>query len=161
MTPTNFTLPDILASDANVILQVSAKDLKEFAQDILVGAKSVAMIEAEAAATSDQLLTIDEASELLSVSKMTLYRWDQNGILKKVEIGGKRRYSAASVATAKATSNVSSAVKSNLSWKTHRIRKASSASLWRLSCRSTNFQRDCNYERQGLHNGSERYHPFI
>ena len=92
MTPTTITLPDILASDANVILQVSAKDLKEFAQDILVGAKTVAMIEAEAAATSDQLLTIDEASELLSVSKMTLYRWDQNGILKKVEIGGKRRY---------------------------------------------------------------------
>ena len=92
MAPTSYSLPDILASDANVILQVSAKDLKEFAQDILVGAKSVAMIEAEAAATSDQLLTIDEASELLSVSKMTLYRWDQNGILKKVEIGGKRRY---------------------------------------------------------------------
>ena len=92
MTTTSFSLPDILASDANVILQVSAKDLKELAQNILIGAKSVAMIEAEAAATSDQLLTIDEASELLSVSKMTLYRWDQNGILKKVEIGGKRRY---------------------------------------------------------------------
>jgi excisionase family DNA binding protein len=88
----NHTISDILASDANVILQVSAKDLKEFAQNILVGAKSVAMIEAEAAATSDQLLTIDEASELLSVSKMTLYRWDKSGILKKVEIGGKRRY---------------------------------------------------------------------
>ena len=92
MTNINLSLADILASDANVILQISAKDLKEFAQNILVGAKSVAMIEAEAAATSDQLLTIDEASELLSVSKMTLYRWDQNGILKKVEIGGKRRY---------------------------------------------------------------------
>ncbi len=50
------------------------------------------MLEAEAAATSDQLLSIDEAAKLLSVSKMTLYRWDQNGILKKVEIGGKRRY---------------------------------------------------------------------
>ena len=44
------------------------------------------------AASSDQLLTIDEAAKLLSVSKMTLYRWDLNGILKKVEIGGKRRY---------------------------------------------------------------------
>ena len=88
----NHTISDILASDANVILQVSAKDLKEFAQNILIGAKTVAMIEAEAASTSDQLLTIDEASELLSVSKMTLYRWDKSGILKKVEIGGKRRY---------------------------------------------------------------------
>ena len=76
----------------NVILQISLEDLKKFAQEILLGAKSIAMIEAEAAASGDQLLTVDEAARLLSVSKMTLYRWDKNGILKKVEIGGKRRY---------------------------------------------------------------------
>ena len=76
----------------NVILQISFEDLKKFAQEILLGAKSIAMIEAEAAASGDQLLTVDEAARLLSVSKMTLYRWDKNGILKKVEIGGKRRY---------------------------------------------------------------------
>ena len=75
-----------------MILQLKKEDLKEFANQILLGAKSIAMLEAEAAATSDQLLSIDEAAKLLSVSKMTLYRWDQNGILKKVEIGGKRRY---------------------------------------------------------------------
>ena len=92
MINSHYSISDILASEANVILQVSLKDLNEFAQNILTGAKSIAMIEAEAAATSDQLLTIDEAAELLSVSKMTLHRWDKNGILKKVEIGGKRRY---------------------------------------------------------------------
>ena len=92
MINSHYSISDILASDANVILQVSLKDLNEFAQNILTGAKSIAMIEAEAAATSDQLLTIDEAAELLAVSKMTLHRWDKNGILKKVEIGGKRRY---------------------------------------------------------------------
>ena len=85
-------LSELLASEANVILQVRVEDLKAFAQEILIEAKSIAMIQAEAAASSDQLLTIDEAAKLLSVSKMTLYRWDQNGILKKVEIGGKRRY---------------------------------------------------------------------
>ena len=82
----------LLNSESNIIIQVSSEDLKAFAQEILIGAKSIAMIEAEAAASSDQLLTIVEAAKLLSVSKMTLYRWDQNGILKKVEIGGKRRY---------------------------------------------------------------------
>ncbi len=76
----------------NVILQVSLEDLKKFAQEILIGAKSIAMIEAEAAASGDQLLTVEEAARLLAVSKMTLYRWDKSGILKKVEIGGKRRY---------------------------------------------------------------------
>ena len=85
-------IKDILCTEKNVILQVSSEDLKAFAQEILIGAKSIAMIEAEMVATSDKLLTIDEAAKLLSVSKMTLNRWDQNGILKKVEIGGKRRY---------------------------------------------------------------------
>jgi len=75
-----------------MVLQLKKEDLQEFAKQILHGAKSIAMLEAEAAATSDQLLTIDEAAKLLSVSKMTLYRWDKNGYLKKVEIGGKRRY---------------------------------------------------------------------
>ena len=89
----NICLSSILNSkESNIIIQVSSEDLKALAQEILIGAKSIAMIEAEAAASSDQLLTIDEAARLLSVSKMTLYRWDQNGILKKVEIGGKRRY---------------------------------------------------------------------
>ena len=75
-----------------MVLQLKKEDLKEFANQILLGAKSIAMLEAEAAATSDQLLTIDEAAKLLSVSKMTLYRWNKNGYLKKMEIGGKRRY---------------------------------------------------------------------
>ena len=76
----------------NVILQVNSDDLKEFANQILLGAKSIAREEAEAVAKADQLLTVDEASQMLLVSKMTLHRWDKSGILKKVEIGGKRRY---------------------------------------------------------------------
>ena len=76
----------------NIILQVNSDDLKEFANQILLGAKSIAHEEAEAAAKADQLLTVEEAAQMLSVSKMTLHRWDKNGILKKVEIGGKRRY---------------------------------------------------------------------
>ena len=86
------SIQNLLLSSENMILQLKKEDLKEFANQILLGAKSIAMLEAEAAATSDQLLTIDEAAKLLSVSKMTLYRWDKNGYLKKMEIGGKRRY---------------------------------------------------------------------
>jgi excisionase family DNA binding protein len=86
------SIQNLLISPENMVLQLKKEDLKEFANQILLGAKSIAMLEAEAAATSDQLLTIDEAAKLLSVSKMTLYRWDKNGYLKKMEIGGKRRY---------------------------------------------------------------------
>ena len=82
----------LITENPNVIFQVSGENLMAFAEQILLGAKSIAMIEAEAAASADQLLTIGEAAKLLQVSKMTLYRWDQSGVLKKVEIGGKRRY---------------------------------------------------------------------
>ncbi len=53
---------EILMSTENVVLQLSSKDLHEFAKQILHGTKSIAMLEVEAAATSDQLLTIDEAA---------------------------------------------------------------------------------------------------
>lgn len=86
------SIQNLLLSPENMVLQLKKEDLKEFANQILLGAKSIAMLEAEAAATSDQLLTIDEAAKLLSVSKMTLYRWDKNGYLKKMDVGGKRRY---------------------------------------------------------------------
>ena len=86
------SIQNLLLSSENMVLQLKKEDLKEFANQILLGAKSIAMLEAEAAATSDHLLSIDEAAKLLSVSKMTLYRWDKNGYLKKMEIGGKRRY---------------------------------------------------------------------
>ena len=34
---------------------------------------------------------------MLKVSKMTLYRWNLNDTLPKIEIGGKRRYRRADV----------------------------------------------------------------
>lgn len=50
------------------------------------------LAEAKVIKRGDSLLTINEAARILSVSKMTLYRWDKAGVLKKVEIGGKRRH---------------------------------------------------------------------
>ena len=44
---------------------------------------------------------------MLKVSKMTLHRWDKQGILCKIEVGGKRRYRKSDVerATASHTKN--------------------------------------------------------
>ena len=82
----------VITENPNVIFQVTGADLKAFAEQLLIGAKAIAMQEAEDAANNDKLLSVDEAADLLSVSKMTLYRWDKNDILKRVEIGGQRRY---------------------------------------------------------------------
>ena len=81
----------LITENPNVIFQVTGADLKAFAEQLLIGAKAVAMQEAEEAA-NNKLLSVEEAAELLSVSKMTLYRWDKNDVLKRVEIGGQRRY---------------------------------------------------------------------
>ena len=82
----------VITENPNVIFQVTGADLKAFADQLLIGAKAIAMQEVEAAARNNKLLSVEEAAELLSVSKMTLYRWDKNDILKRVEIGGQRRY---------------------------------------------------------------------
>lgn len=87
-----FTVQEILLNPENLVLQLKKEDLKEFANQILLGAQSIAHEQAELATKTDKLLTVEEAAQMLSVSKMTLHRWDKNGILKKVEIGGKRRY---------------------------------------------------------------------
>ena len=81
----------LITENPNVIFQVTGADLKAFAEQLLIGAKAIAMQEAEDAA-NNKLLSVEEAAELLSVSKMTLYRWDKNDVLKRVEIGGQRRY---------------------------------------------------------------------
>lgn len=86
----NLNLTDFIGS--NVSIQVKIEDLQDFAKQILLGAQCIVREQIKAAARADKLLTVEEAAQMLSVSKMTLYRWDQNGILKKVEIGGKRRY---------------------------------------------------------------------
>ena len=73
----NSSILETLNSETNVILQVSSKDLKEFARILLLGGQSIAREQAKLDAKADRLLTIDEAAKLLSVSKMALYRWDK------------------------------------------------------------------------------------
>ena len=76
----------------NAILQITAGDLCEFANQLINSATEVARLQIQRADISKELLTIDEVCEMLKVSKMTLHRWDKNGVLKKIEVGGHRRY---------------------------------------------------------------------
>lgn len=76
----------------NAILQITAGDLCEFANKLINSATEVARLQIQRADISKELLTIDEVCEMLKVSKMTLHRWNKNGVLKKIEVGGHRRY---------------------------------------------------------------------
>lgn len=81
----------------NAIFQITARDLCEFAHQLIESATEIARLQLQRADISKELLTIDEVSEMLKVSKMTLHRWDKNGILRKIEVGGHRRYRRADV----------------------------------------------------------------
>ena len=93
----NINLLELAAAMPNAILQISAGDLCDFAHRLIESATDVARLQIERANLSKELLTIDEVADMLKVSKMTLYRWDMNNILPKIEIGGKRRYRCADV----------------------------------------------------------------
>ena len=76
----------------NAIIQINMGDLCEFAHQLINNATEVAQLNLERADLSKELLTIDEVVSMLKVSKMTLWRWDKNGLLTKVDMGGVRRY---------------------------------------------------------------------
>lgn len=88
----NINLLELAAAMPNAILQISAGDLCDFANRLIESATDVARLQIERANLSKELLTIEEVADMLKVSKMTLYRWNLNDTLPKIEIGGKRRY---------------------------------------------------------------------
>lgn len=84
-TPT-LDLMEMASRMPNAIFQITAGDLCDFAHQLISSASEIARMQLQRADLSKELLTIDE------VSKMTLHRWDKNGVLKKVDVGGQRRY---------------------------------------------------------------------
>ena len=79
------SIKQIIDSNANIQLVVSAADLKEFVLELLE--------EREKSSTKlDKYLTIAETSEKYGVSQSTLYRWSRLGYLPKVKLGGKSFY---------------------------------------------------------------------
>ena len=91
---------ELAAAMPNAILQISAGDLCDFANRLIESATDVARLQIERANLSKELLTIEEVADMLKVSKMTLSRWNLNGTLPKIEIGGKRRYRRSDVEAA-------------------------------------------------------------
>ena len=91
MPENNSIIMDIADKHPNTILQISAKDLCDFAHQLIHSTMEILSHQSKKAA-AHELLTIDEVVALLKVSKMTLWRWSKSGRLKKVDIGGVPRY---------------------------------------------------------------------
>ena len=79
------SIKQIIDSNANIQLVVSAADLKEFVLEL--------QEEREKSSTKlDKYLTIAETAEKYGVSQSTLYRWSRLSYLPKVKLGGKSFY---------------------------------------------------------------------
>lgn len=84
-------IEELINVGANITLAISPADLKEFAQSVADATRL--QIEREIAdGKTETLYTIEYVAEKLSVNRSTLWRWDKNGYLKVIEIGGQRRY---------------------------------------------------------------------
>lgn len=77
-----------LVAERNVMVAVSAADLREFALYVMDEAKK----EAEDNIREEAYLTPPEVAEMINVSTNTLWRWERDNYLVPLKIGRKSRY---------------------------------------------------------------------
>jgi len=85
-------LQDLIATGANIQLNVDAADLKEFGRSILEDFKKQNLEKEKEAVKEPEYITTDEACALLRVKPITLWRWAQTGYLMPKKVGVKNRY---------------------------------------------------------------------
>ena len=78
-------ITQIIDTNPNIQLVISAADLKEFALELLTECEKHSN-------RPDKYLTIPETVEKYGISKPTLWRWSKEGYLPKVKLGGKCFY---------------------------------------------------------------------
>ncbi|MBO4985618.1 MAG: helix-turn-helix domain-containing protein [Bacteroides sp.] len=80
------SINEIINTDSNVMLVISAADLKEFVLELLDERKGPSKL------TPERFLTITDTVGKYGISKSTLWRWSKIGYLPKVKLGGKCFY---------------------------------------------------------------------
>ena len=79
------SIKEIINTNPNIQLVVTAADLKEFALELLAERE-------KSSNQSDKYLNIAETAKKYRVSESTLYRWSRLDYLPKVKLGGKSFY---------------------------------------------------------------------
>ena len=75
------------------VYQLNAEDLKQCIQEIVDENISRYFSKPKA----EKFLTIKQVAQLLGVTEPTLWRWNKEGILKRVKVGNKVRYKESDV----------------------------------------------------------------
>lgn len=87
-------LTELSNQGANVVITVSVEDLRMFLNEV---ADRLSVAEQQGKEHTEVYLTVAEVTERLGVDRSSLWRWDRNGYLKKVRVGGKVRYKLSDV----------------------------------------------------------------
>ncbi len=82
---------EIISNGANVKLEISSEDLKNFCNDLINRAKKElgAMVYKE---DNERLITREEVRQMCGVCDATLWHWNRKGYLKTIKVGNKVRY---------------------------------------------------------------------
>jgi predicted DNA-binding transcriptional regulator AlpA len=89
-------LSELITTGANVTVSVTPTDLKNFANDLV---NEIIAREKPAPKQKEKLLTTDEVCEMLSISRVTAWQWDNKGIIKPIRIGNLKRYRLSDIET--------------------------------------------------------------
>lgn len=84
-------LSELTESGANISVTVTAKDLKQFAEQLVHSAKCQ-LERAVIDGSMETLMTIEQTAQKFGVTKMTLHRWAKSKYLVPIEVGGEKRY---------------------------------------------------------------------
>lgn len=81
----------LIQSGANVKIEVSIEDLKNFGRDI--ARESFQALQKQAKKESDvHYITGNKVCEILDISRVTLWNWDKKDITKPIRMGNLKRY---------------------------------------------------------------------
>ena len=82
---------DLLSNNSGINISINAGQLIE-AIDYCVLKTRKELEQQIIDANTEMYLSVNQVAKLLSVDKSTLWRWNKQGYLAAIELGGKRRY---------------------------------------------------------------------
>jgi excisionase family DNA binding protein len=82
-------LTKIIEAGNNITLQVTPKDLNQFATDLIQKIISEAQPEPT---PGEKFLTTEEVCDLLRITRVTLWTWEKKGVINPVRLGNLKRY---------------------------------------------------------------------
>lgn len=84
-------LTKLIESGGHIVLPITVNDLQQFGQ-FLIWQTRQDLARELADAQKEVYYSMDQVMAMVNVSKRTLQRWDKNGFLKSIRVGGLVRY---------------------------------------------------------------------